>query len=324
MKIPARPKDNVWTRKDVLAHLESAVNLELWTIPYYMTVMYSIEDPSEPAFRLIRSVVYQEMLHAELAANVYNSFQPERPLTLGPFVYTLDGGVPHLDFALDPEAEAKFGKPDARLGPLDRPRINTMCLIELPESTPPPPNPDVEEYASIGDFYEAVREGMKQHTDEVRGNFRQVDFFRNFYNNLNRLTVTADGAAGLSQALELIEVITEQGEGRNKADEDIPPEFQNTADGYNPAWSHFLKFEAVRNRLLTGNAPAIYSAPDPDAVNSEPQLVLVKKFAKMLETLAKLFEGTEPPDFGADMATVGAAVLTCWRQGYVPQFTPVK
>ena len=67
----ARPKPvGRWTLADVHDHLEYAVNLEIWTIPYYLAVQYSIKDTGHPAFRLIRSVAHQEMLHAQLAANL--------------------------------------------------------------------------------------------------------------------------------------------------------------------------------------------------------------------------------------------------------------
>jgi hypothetical protein len=32
------------------AHLQAAVDLELWTIPFYMAAMYSIQDPATDAF----------------------------------------------------------------------------------------------------------------------------------------------------------------------------------------------------------------------------------------------------------------------------------
>lgn len=323
MKSPVRPKRNEWSLDDVLEHLKFAVNLEMWTIPYYMTVMYSIKDSSAPAFRLIQSIANQEMLHAQLAANVYNSFSFQRPkperLELGPYLYTKKGGVPHIQFEKDPDALTKYGKPDAELGGLDCPRVNTMCLIELPENEPPSFDPNSTEYASIGDLYTALRFGMQQQVEQVVGNHRQVDYFKNFYGHLTQSTVTADGHAGLAQAFNLIELITEQGEGRCKVDEALPVEFQNTADGYNPSWNHFRKFNAIRDGLLTGNGPEIYQA-DPTQQNTEPQEELVHNFSKLCMSLEAQFNGEESPDFGALMPTVGANIHTCWRSGVIPQY----
>lgn len=322
-----------WTLDDVHTHLEYAVNLELWTIPYYLSVMYSIRDASDPAFRLVQSVVNEEMLHAELAANVYNSFQPTRPLRLGPFHYTREGGVPHLNFALDPVAIRKYGAPDARLGGLDLPRVSTMCLIELPEAHPPDLDPHRESYATIGDFYTALRYGMSEHASDVRGNRRQHDYFGNFYRDLSHTTVTADGAAGLTQALELVDVITEQGEGRTNTDEDIPADYRNTADGYDSSFSHFRKFNAIRDDLLSGRGPDTYVA-DPARTDDEPLRVLAENFAELIRSVQEMFngvrrhraahDGDDGIPFGGLMPTVGANVLTCWRSGLVPRFSNTR
>jgi hypothetical protein len=316
---PSNPTADKWTLEDVHEHLAHAVNLEIWTIPYYMTIMYSIKESSDPIFRLLQSVVYQEMLHAELAANVYNSFQPPE-LKLGPFLYTKKGGVPHLNFEKDKAASEKYRPYSAELGGLDLTRSNTTCLVELPETKPPSDDPKETEYATIGDFYDALRYGMQQHAHKVVGNQNQVDYFGNFYGNLNQTTVTGSGRTGLDQALELIDVITEQGEGRRKEDQEIPEAFRNTADGYNPSWSHFLKFNSVRDLLLSGRAPETYQA-DPSKKDTETQQVLIANFSKLITALEELFNGKGASNFGAIMPTVGANINTCWRNGVIPQYT---
>jgi hypothetical protein len=325
MERAPRPKRVThWTLEDVHTHLRHAVNLEIWTIPYYLTVLYSIKDISHPVYRLIRSVANQEMLHAELAANVYNAFQPTKRLEIGPFNYTKTGGVPHLDFKPDVEARKKYGDPDAELGGLDLVRLSTMCLIELPECEPPSLDPHRDHYATLGDFYTALRYGMQQHAEDVRGNHNQVDHFASFYRNLSHTTVTKDGPAGLNQALELIDVITEQGEGRNNVDEDIPLPYQNTADGYDASDSHFRKFNAIRDAFLSGLAPETYELV-PTADGTEPQRVLADNFEKLIMLIQDMFNGWPDRDsFGALMPTVGGNILACWRQGVVPQFSDVR
>ncbi|MBM7863714.1 hypothetical protein JOD27_007565 [Lentzea nigeriaca] len=324
VRAPRPKRVTHWTLADVHAHLQYAVNLEIWTIPYYLTVMYSIKDINHPVYRLIRSVANQEMMHAELAANVYNAFQPTKRLEIGPFNYSKAGGVPHLDFWLDEKAVKKYGEPDAQLGGLDLVRLGTMCLIELPESEPPPLDPHRDHYATLGDFYIALRYGMQQHADDVRGNHNQSDHFSSFYRNLSHTTVTKDGPAGLNQALELIDVITEQGEGRNNVDEDIPLPYQNTADGYDAADSHFRKFNAIRDAFLAGLAPETYHA-DPTLVGTEPQRVLAENFEKLTVLIQDMFNGwPDREPFGALMPTVGGNIQACWRQGVVPEFSDVR
>ena len=65
MKDPAH-----WTRHDLHQHLQHAVDVEFWTIPLYLTALYSIKGlkelkPSDypDAAKLVQSVAIQEMLH---------------------------------------------------------------------------------------------------------------------------------------------------------------------------------------------------------------------------------------------------------------------
>ena len=66
--------DAPWTLENLRAHLQDALDLELWTIPYYMSAMYSIRDPASDAYQLLQSVIHQEMLHAQLVCNLLNAF----------------------------------------------------------------------------------------------------------------------------------------------------------------------------------------------------------------------------------------------------------
>src|SRR5579863_9826727 len=115
-----------WTQERLHAHLHDAVNLELWTIPYYLSAMYSIRDPSCDAYQLILSIVNQEMLHTQLICNLANAFG-----CLPRFATPVYGGpqIPHLDFNLDdPNPTLVFKPYSTEIGPLDAKRVNTMCL----------------------------------------------------------------------------------------------------------------------------------------------------------------------------------------------------
>jgi Ferritin-like len=101
-----------WTADRVRQHLRNAVELEMWTVPLYLTAAYSIAAPVDPstsrpefapvpakpdgspdfsrfnqqdynqyAFNSVLSVAIQEMLHVELAANILNAVRPRRLLT---------------------------------------------------------------------------------------------------------------------------------------------------------------------------------------------------------------------------------------------------
>ncbi|MBC8045416.1 MAG: hypothetical protein H7Y00_01330, partial [Fimbriimonadaceae bacterium] len=75
MKNPA-----LWTKAELYAHLQHAIDIEFWTIPLYLTALYSIKGLKElkqkdypDAAKLIQSVVIQGMLHLELVCNISNA-----------------------------------------------------------------------------------------------------------------------------------------------------------------------------------------------------------------------------------------------------------
>ena len=308
-----------WTLQDLEVHLQAAVDLELWTIPFYMTAMYSIKDPSDEAYQLIQSVVNEEMLHVQLASNIANAFglQP----TFTPPQY--GGDAPHLDFDLDtPNPTDLFSPYSTQLGALDVERINMMSLIEYPEwdtGHKPDLRPNITEYGSIGEFYDALRVGIAELVDHIRGGQNQIDIFKNFYAEFEQQTVDSSGETGLKQINMLIDAITDQGEGKSEGDKEIPAEFQNTADSVFPEWSHFRKFSAIRD---SGEFPEVYTAvASPSSKGLEAQEILVENFADFLNLLHGMFSGVPQPDFGAKMATLGGNILTCWQNGAIPKYS---
>ena len=145
--------------------------------------------------------------------------------------------------------------------------------------------------------------------------------FRNYFEGFKQQTVTDDGLAGLAQVRVLIDAITDQGEGQTEGDTDIPPEFRNTADGVHSAWPHFRKFNAIRD---VGGFPATWEGvadPKPGTAGFKAQKTLIDNFSAFLDTLHVLFSGGDPGDFGAQMVTLGANILTCWQKGAIPKFT---
>ena len=313
---------SAWTLPQLHSHLQAVVDLELWTVPYYMAPLYSIEDRTSDAHQLIQDVVHEEMLHVQLAANIANSFglspRFEPPIYGGP-------KVPHLDFSLDDPNPTDYYTPfSTEIGPLDVERVNTMCLIEYPEwSTGRRPDlrENHDEYGSIAEFYDAVRAGMYELRGQLRGGVNQVDEFRFFYNELPGQTIDFDGDDGYIQAVGLIDLITDQGEGQSQGDTAVAPEHQNTADAFAPSLSHFSRFSAIRELEAL---PATYSGepdPPPGSPGRQAKETLVADFAAFMRTLESLFSGRGVSGFGAQMAKLGGDVLTCWRQGAVPRFS---
>jgi hypothetical protein len=313
---PAVPK---WTLQMLHAHLQDAIDLELWTIPYYLSAMYSIRDPASDAYQLIQSIVYEEMMHAQLVCNLMNAFGG-----LPRVVVPVYGGpqIPHLDFSLDHPNPTQFFTPySTEIGPLDQERINTMCLIEYPQ-WPSPPQPDAQHdrtaYGSIGEFYAAIRIGVEELRDHLSGSVRQVDFFSSYYNKLSATTITADGAEGYLQAIELLNALVEQGEGKSRGDTDVPAQYRNTADGFKEGWAHYRKLVYIRDMPH----PATF-VPDrePGPAGRKAQQLLVRDFATFTRLLNDLFQGRPYPGFGAVMAKLGGEILSCWQHNAVPKFS---
>lgn len=317
----------IWTLKDVQTHLQAAVDLELWTIPFYMAAMYSITEPSDPSYQLLQSVIHQEMLHMQLAANVANAYSCE--LRVEPPAY-VGHHIPHLDFALDkPDPRLEFHPYSAEIGPLDLARVNSMCLIEYPKwgaHERPELRPTISDYGSIGEFYKALRLGMTERSADLRGGHNQVDLFGRYYQNLSQLTVKQSGPAGLASALRLIQIITTQGEGEVRGEIDVPTMFQNTADDTHAGDAHFGKFTQVREAVLSSakRHPVTYDGvahPPAGSAGHAAQEILVRDFRVLCDELGALFRGKSPPDFGPRMMKVGAAISNCWKNGAIPRFS---
>jgi Ferritin-like len=315
--------DNEWDIDHLHNHLQSAAYLEAWTIPYYMSAMLSIVSRSTLAYQLIQSVVHQEMLHLQLVANIANAYDYSPVLDAKDFSYASSEKIPHLNFNLDPDNPTRRYAPySVEIGPLDERRINAMCLIEYPEwSTGEKPvyRDTVTEYGSIGEFYDALEYGARQLRSDIVGGVRQVDMFSAFYRKLPQVKVESSGAEGLAQVQLLIDVIRDQGEAA-KVNDAIHPPHRNTADDPQPACSHYDKFCQIRSHRLPKTYPVKDNAKYTRA-DHHLQQILVDNFARFTAALNKLFAGGSPDDFAPLMVTIGASILTCWKNGVTPKFT---
>ncbi len=311
-----------WTIDHLRQHLQDAVALEFWTIPFYMSAMYSIEDKSSEAYQLIRTVVNQEMLHLQCAANMANAYGLSPKIDAPIYEGT---SIPFLDFRLDPPEAIKPYLPyTAEIGPLDEKHINAMCLIEIPEydtKNEVQLYSHTEEYGSIGAFYAALRLGASYLKEYVHGGVNQIDFFSSFYRNMPEMRITNSGKSGHDQVDLLIDLITEQGEGQNKLEETIPPVYQNTADDTHPDEDHFAKFNQIKQ---AGDFPKTFPVKSPSDYTKEDhelQNIALEQFTALRKALEALFSGQNPDQFFVIMASVGAAIRNCWEHGVVPKFS---
>lgn len=302
-----------WTLEALQEHLQWAVDIELFTIPFYMSAMYSIKDQASEARRLVRSVVNQEMLHMQSAANIANAYGTNLVISSPSY----GGSIPHLDFALDEPNPTHIFKPfSTSIGPFDIERINAMCIVEFPEWGACVSKEPKDEYGSIGEFYDSVRKGTKVLANQIQGNRNQVGHFSEFYPDA-QLTVTKAGVDGLPQVNSLINLIVDQGEGRGNKAPFIPRKYQNRVNDLQPSWDHFEKFTYLREQAL----PETYSIGPGDERGQETQQLLLKNFGEFLKIMNQIFRGEKAEGFATIMYTVGAGISACWEQGVVPVFS---
>lgn len=206
--------------------LQRAVELELSTIPPYLTAWFSIPPgTNQEAASIIRSVFMEEMLHMILAANVLTAVGGKSKLNKN----TIPTYPLHLDFEDKLFKEREF---QVNLEKLSPSALCTFLQIELPggwdwENNHPKAckkqaiDPEDMEFEvsglTIGDFYNEIKGDLKTLVEMAHGDeskvfigdpSHQVDV--NYYWKGGGLPVIVDN---LKSAFQAIDEITEQGEG---------------------------------------------------------------------------------------------------------------
>jgi hypothetical protein len=201
-------------KEKLFAWLQTAIELELATIPPYLVALLSIRLPNnrEPA-ELIRSVMIEEMLHLALVANVLNAV----------------GGRPRLDkdaiprYPLQMKFEGKVFE-DRQfwidLAPFSKAAIEIFMQIEKPQE-PQRPAGLTDEIVmidvpalTIGGFYAEIVKLLEEMEDESPGMVfvgkPELQIKKDYYWSGGGQIVAVHDLASAKEALDL--VIT-QGEG---------------------------------------------------------------------------------------------------------------
>jgi hypothetical protein len=207
--------------------LQVAIEIELATIPPYLTALFSLPDGSNRESQVIvRNVVMEEMLHMTLAANVLNAI----------------GGTPrvgrHHHVPGYPTNLPWHSKGFAvGLAPFSKSQVQTFCRIETPEEDHPlrgqqdlldaeraekhgpvaveGPPPEPRNYTSIGEFYAALIGRLHWLVAEMGPaaiftgpRERQVDA-EEYYGGSGHIVAVHD----LASAVRALKEIVHQGEG---------------------------------------------------------------------------------------------------------------
>jgi hypothetical protein len=245
------------TLEDLREHLQWALELEHATLPPYLCALYSLDPQRNPgAAEAVSGVFVEEMIHLALAANLLNAVggRPvlDTPGMLPQHPRTLPHGDSSLQLSLVP-----FG-PEA---------LEMFLRLEQPAAPTAPPEGD--SYETIGQFYDAIEEGLRRLCDELGEQAvfcgdpaRQVTGgpFRHTGGQLAPVT-------DLASALAALEEIVEQGEGTSRGevwdgDPDIVhPERDEV--------SHYYRFQELKlgRRYRRGDTPQSGPTGEPVAVD---------------------------------------------------------
>lgn len=331
------------TLDDLRGHLQAATNLELWTIPLYLTALASIQADAScielppdrvrhatrtttTVTRLLVSVALQEMYHLQLAGNIARLFgvvpRLDWPVYEGriPYVSTLPAGVTvALGTANNPDTlrlMLAVETPDDPYGGHGEPGardVPVFPFIQYDAAGEPC-------YPSIGTLYSVVLQLADRFRTQLHPGAPQLanGLFSAWYDHTGLIQpATID---------EAINIIVDQGEGaigRQDAPLDDPDAIPAQGSYQDPfyAENHFSHCE--RFQLALDNAgKGVTVWPTTGARLAIPaQQHLSVLFSGLLDRLRAAWAGAAP-DLGP-MFLFRGALAQVYAAGQVPAFAPV-
>lgn len=328
----------MWTKSEVQKHARDAAAVELYTIPFYTTVMTSIRDTQSEAYKIIRGVLIEEMMHLEQAANLCLAL--DTPPNFDIPAYGID--VPYL----------KPGKVlRVKMGALNASTLDAMLAIETPEGILGSSDPTVPAnttpkypYSSIEEMYKALLHGIedvgidqfswnssKQNDHWIQQGYPQI--IRNY-----------------NDAVKAVNAIKDQGEGIVRGNGVYPSDFpiEHTSNQlvnnpplgvisppYDPAvlykeYSHYGRFLKIKNSPL----PDVYVGQE--APHHPANIALKNNFSTIIDTLNYIWQTGEvifpiPMPGGLSvnpmwmvalsaMKQTTQLALNCWKSGVIPSW----
>lgn len=282
------------TISDLEKHLQAACNLELWTIPLYLTAAYSItnapnisapqaELDSDPK-TIILSVVVQEMYHLQLACNLASAYGFAPQLNAPTY-----DALPYIH----PESQP----PTVQLGnAIDV--IGLMVEVETPDPGTPPTTPQYDangnpSYDSIGDLYNVLKILAGQFplaTSPVQ-NVQSTFGARYQVNKVDGYDTSGDA----NTVVNSVHVIGDQGEGQIGQPQELLDHDQYTEPVSGSRFyaedhiSHYYRFELIQNFIqqnpgaLTVYTTGTYDPTNPAQKTAQGNLNVV--YTKLLRDL---------------------------------------
>jgi Ferritin-like len=320
------------TIDDLRAATQTAMQVELTTIPAYLTALYSIKDRTSDAYQTLRSVVMEEMFHVNQAANLLVGIG-------GIPVFTGEDVVPRYPAYL-PSANKKRTPYVGLFRASPEVFQKVFMGIETPAHFKAPPQD--EQYNTIAQFYAALQDGIKRCVqlygeEAVFKQDRQARQRCDIY--LGKFGGQAVEVINEATAYRAIEQIVRQGEGVVRSDGSLKADeafgeyhyYGARTDGtYGPILgkprepSHYVKFSRVANADDFPDTYPIISSPKlTDFTNMKAVKLAIafnKAYSLMLRTLELSFHAlpsvADPyfqltlPLMHRELATIAAKLMS--------------
>jgi len=228
---------------DLWIHLQNAIELEHSTIPPYVTALLSLKPGTNQSIAdLIRTIVIEEMQHMTIVSNLLIAIGGHPKINEKGFIPEYPGPLPMNIGDLRVGIEA-FSIPLVE---------NVFKTIEEPEHPIPVTSAmaiEEEKFATIGDFYDAVKEQIRKLGAQLFVNKQappQVlvsDYFP--ANVLFAIT-------GPDDAESAIDIIKTQGEGTSSSPFDTPGDL-----------AHYYKFWEIAEGKTIAKTPTGFAFGEP-------------------------------------------------------------
>ena len=254
VKLCVPSSGRITTIESLREHLQSAIELEHFTLPPYLCALYSLDADRNPeATEVLASIFVEEMLHMTLAGNLLNAVGGIPRLDTPAILPTYPGYLPHGDRSFE-----------VSLVRFNAEALDTFLKIESP--APPDAAPESDCYETIGQFYDAIGSGLRDLCSHLgESNLFCGDPVRQVRDALfgggGGRVIAIDN---LATALAALEEIVEQGEGADHrqvwdGDRDMfHPEREQVA--------HYYRLQQLKlgRRYRRGDTPQ--SGPTGDAI----------------------------------------------------------
>lgn len=281
---------------DLHLMVQNAIELEHATIPTYLCAYFTLKlGTNQPIAQIIRSVLIEEMLHMSISSNLLIALGGRPAIDNPAFVPKYPGPLP-------------MGIGDGLIVPLAKCSIELVRDVFMEIEKPAKPlvlKASVAEapgYATIGEFYEAIADKIREIGPVVFTNPSGPQMLDNSWFPADELFKIHD----VDSACAAIDIIVQQGEGTTTKPIDLEGDiahyyrFEQIVKGkrlvVDPAAEHGYSYTGAPLPLDLRNIWNMQENPDPDAlpVGSRARHVSLQfaaAYTSLLRALHTTFNG---------------------------------